>query len=58
LEDFEVKVAQGGVPKSSCSTVSAFSNTSGGWLIFGIGEKENQFILMRYQNNQKIKEKI
>ena len=37
-EDFEVKSAKGGLPKSSWESVSAFSNSSGGWLIFGIEE--------------------
>jgi len=30
-EDFEVKEAKANVPKNSWETVSAFSNTSGGW---------------------------
>ena len=35
-EDFEVKEAKSEIPKSSWETVSAFSNTTGGWLVFGI----------------------
>ena len=35
-EDFEVKEAKSEVHKSSWETVSAFSNTSGGWLVFGV----------------------
>ena len=42
-EDFEVKSAQGGLPKSSWESVSSFSNTGGGWLIFGIEEVKNKF---------------
>ena len=38
-EDFEVKEARSEVPKSVWGTVSAFSNTAGGWLIFGVGKK-------------------
>ena len=34
--DVEFKEARHAVPKSAYSTVSAFSNTEGGWLIFGI----------------------
>src|SRR5262245_14097916 len=34
--DVEFKKAQQGVPEAAYATVSAFSNTAGGWLIFGI----------------------
>ncbi|KAF0237573.1 MAG: divergent AAA [Prolixibacteraceae bacterium] len=33
-EDFEVKEASTKIPKNIWETVSAFSNTAGGWLIF------------------------
>lgn len=38
--DFEVKEAKIEVPKNAWETVSAFSNTYGGWLIFGVKEKK------------------
>ena len=34
--DIEFKKAQRGVPESAYETVSAFSNTAGGWLVLGI----------------------
>ncbi len=36
--DFECKKARSNVPKDAYSTVSAFANTQGGWLIFGVSE--------------------
>ena len=34
--DFECKKAQRGVPDDAYTTVSAFANTAGGWLVFGV----------------------
>jgi ATP-dependent DNA helicase RecG len=41
--DFECKKAQRGVPKDAYTTVSAFANSQGGWLLLGISEKDGQF---------------
>jgi len=40
--DFECKKAQGGVPADAYKTVSAFANTSGGYLVFGVQDRNNQ----------------
>lgn len=37
--DFECKRAQRGVPDDAYKTVSAFANTAGGWLVFGVSER-------------------
>ena len=37
--DFEVKEAAFAVPRSAYATVSAFANTGGGWLVFGVAER-------------------
>ncbi len=36
--DLEFKSAQGGIGKAAWDTVSAFANTSGGWLILGVND--------------------
>lgn len=41
--DVEFKEAARDVPKEAFPTVSAFSNTSGGWLIFGVKEANGKF---------------
>jgi len=35
-DNFEVKTARKDIPKDGWETVSAFANTSGGWVVFGI----------------------
>jgi ATP-dependent DNA helicase RecG len=41
--DVEFKEAQRDVPKEAYKSVSAFANTAGGWLVFGVEEKGKQF---------------
>ncbi len=41
--DVEFKKAQKGVPESAYETVSAFSNTEGGWLVFGVRDGAGGF---------------
>lgn len=41
--EFEVKAAQRGVPNNAYETVSAFANTTGGYLIFGVAEDGGRF---------------
>ncbi|ODS42702.1 MAG: hypothetical protein MSIBF_05210 [Candidatus Altiarchaeales archaeon IMC4] len=53
-EDFEVKEAKSEVPKSSWETVSAFSNTSGGWLVFGVSKKGKDYEIKGVENPDKI----
>ena len=54
-EDFEVKRAKSSVPKESWKTVSAFSNTYGGYLIFGVEQvADNEFKVSGINNPEKI----
>jgi len=41
--DIEFKKAQRGVPHEAYSTVSAFANTGGGHIVFGVGQADGQF---------------
>ncbi|MDF1590874.1 MAG: ATP-binding protein [Desulfobacterales bacterium] len=43
LRDVEFKEARSSVPKSAFETVSAFSNTHGGWLVFGVSQSGEEF---------------
>lgn len=40
--DFECKKALRGVPEDAYPTVSAFANTEGGWIVFGVSETDGQ----------------
>lgn len=55
-EDFEAKEARAEVPKSSWETVSAFANTSGGWLVFGIKQIGKRFEVQGVTNGEKIEQ--
>ncbi len=53
-EDFEVKEAHSEIPQSSWETVSAFSNTAGGWLVFGVKKFNRQYAISGVQNPERI----
>jgi len=55
-EDFEVKEASFDVPKSAWDTVSAFSNTAGGWLVFGIKKEGKGYTVVGTANAEKVSE--
>lgn len=53
-DDLEFKEAQKKIPKDAYSTVSAFANTSGGYLIFGVKESEKGYEPVGVQNADQI----
>jgi ATP-dependent DNA helicase RecG len=55
-EDFEVKAAKTSIPKDSYETVSAFSNTNGGWLVFGVRQVNKTFKISGVEDAEKIEQ--
>ncbi len=55
-EDFEVKESRNEVPKNAWETVSAFANTAGGWLIFGVKKSGRSFDIIGVQSPDKIEQ--
>jgi ATP-dependent DNA helicase RecG len=55
-EDFEVKEAKHEIPKNVFETVSAFANTAGGWIIFGIKQNKDYFEIQGVSNPEKIEQ--
>lgn len=52
--DFECKRAQRGVPDDAYKTVSAFANTAGGWLVFGVSEAAGQLVVTGVEEPDKV----
>ena len=52
--DFECKRAQRGVPEDAYKTVSAFSNTAGGWLVFGVSETQGRLEITGVEEPDKV----
>ena len=52
--DVEFKEARQDVPKSAYETVSAFSNTHGGWLVFGVSEADAGYEVSGVVNVDKV----
>lgn len=52
--DFECKRAQRGVPDDAYKTVSAFANTAGGWLVFGVSEAAGQLVVTGVEAPDKV----
>ena len=55
-EDFEVKEAKSTIPKSSWDTVSAFSNTAGGWLVFGVSKNGKDYEIKGVENPARVEQ--
>ena len=52
-DDFEVKEARDKLPENVWETVSAFSNTSGGWIVFGVAQHGKRFEIQGVNNGEK-----
>jgi len=52
-DDFECKSCQNKLSEDVWSTVSAFSNTSGGWIVFGIRQDGKKFEIQGVNNGEK-----
>lgn len=53
-DDFEAKEAQNKLPDNVWDTVSAFSNTSGGWIVFGIKQVCKRFDVQGVENGRRL----
>ncbi len=53
-DDFEMKTAQNKLPNDVWETVSAFSNTSGGWIVFGVHQHGKKFDVVGCDDPEKI----
>jgi ATP-dependent DNA helicase RecG len=52
--DVEFKEARSAVPKSAFETVSAFANTHGGWMVFGVAQHGEEFQISGVEKTDKV----
>ena len=55
-DDFEVKAAKSELPKNIWETVSALSNTSGGWIVLGVKQSGKNFEIQGVDNIEKLEQ--
>lgn len=55
-EDFEVKESKSELPKNIWETVSAFSNTAGGWIVLGVKQKGKTYEIVGVGSPDKIEQ--
>lgn len=53
-DDFEAKTSRTQLPSDIWRTVSAFSNTSGGWILCGVAQHGKRFEIEGVENGEKI----
>lgn len=57
-DDFEVKEARHELPKNIWETVSAFANTAGGWIVFGVAQRNGAFQVVGVENGEKTEQEF
>jgi ATP-dependent DNA helicase RecG len=57
-DNFEVKKAEKELPKSTWETVSAFANTSGGWLVLGVSQQGKKFEITGVEDMEKLEQNL
>jgi predicted HTH transcriptional regulator len=55
-DDFEVKESKNELPKNIWETVSAFANSSGGWIVLGAVQSKKKFEITGIENVEKIEQ--
>jgi ATP-dependent DNA helicase RecG len=57
-DDFEVKKALSELPRDVWETVSAFSNTSGGWIVLGVSQQGKTFEITGVSQPEKVEQDL
>ena len=57
-DNFEVKKAESKLPQSCWDTVSAFANTSGGWLVLGVSQHGKKFEVTGVSDMEKLEQDL